>query len=194
MTAEVCPTSGSHKAQQASGGNGGQRCWFASLWTPNSRRATLQTLGNKFMKTLAIIALGILFVAPTDSFGEAERISGKIPKKFLGRTLWDIGVVLEIHVDWSSAKEPQYGHIRSERVRQTIFEHQIADVNSPESVAMGVPPTITINYEGGMIVRAEPYAAIIWLPGEKPFKCLLLPPRASPAQHSNADAKPVKEK
>lgn len=40
MTAEFCPTSESHKAQQVSGGNAGKRLSFALRWTSDLDRAT----------------------------------------------------------------------------------------------------------------------------------------------------------
>jgi len=43
----MTPYSRNEEAEQVSGGNGGQRRRFASLWTPHHRRATLQTLGMK---------------------------------------------------------------------------------------------------------------------------------------------------
>jgi hypothetical protein len=50
------------KGEQDSGGNGGQRPSFASLWTPDPRRATLMTFGLSMRARVTFIVCGLVGV------------------------------------------------------------------------------------------------------------------------------------
>jgi hypothetical protein len=136
---------------------------------------------------LLLLLIGLV-TTWTSPLSDAEPVTLVIPHQYQGKTLWELGFVTALEV--SKGDKPELnkanGHLNSEGLRKILFDHRIAEYGSA-GMLMGLQPTLKITYDNGITVYAEPYAATISVPGQKPFRCLLLHREQYDQRHPQPD-------
>ena len=113
-----------------------------------------------------------------DVFSSVRQISMEVPDSFKGKTLWELGLIEKLEVEYERG-----GYVADqEDLFLVLREHRITSRASLEtSLASDLPPFVKVTFADGTKVSTDRYEAVISPPDGQPFFCILQP-REEPAK------------